>query len=88
MKMDTILFDIRKFRKVRSVKEQQERALQAFLLRAQKARQITKVVCHKIRPVGFTRPRMYGVPKLHKEGPILSMVNAPQHAMAKWFTDM
>ena len=35
---------------------------------------------------------MYGVPKIHKEDnplrPILSMVNAPRLAMAKWLTQL
>ena len=35
---------------------------------------------------------MYGVPKLHKEGtplrPILSMINSPQHELAKWSADI
>ena len=34
---------------------------------------------------------MYGVPKIHKEGiplrPILSMINAPQHKVAKWLAE-
>ena len=46
----------------------------------------------RIRPVDSTRPRMYGLPKLHKQDvplrPILSMTNAPQHAMAKWLTEV
>ena len=49
---------------------------------------ITAEVYEEIRPVGSTRPRMYGVPKVHKVGtplrPILSMTNAPQHQMARW----
>ena len=35
---------------------------------------------------------MDGLPKVHKAGvplrPILSMVNAPQHELAKWLTDI
>ena len=69
---------------------QQERALQALLLRACKNNHITRETYEEIRPVGSTRPRMYGLPKVHKAGvplrPILSMVNAPQHAMARWLS--
>ena len=39
---------------------QQERALQAFLLRAKKSGHITKEAYGRIRSVG-TSPRMYGV---------------------------
>ena len=35
---------------------------------------------------------MYGVPKTHKSGvplrPILSMVNAPKHDLAKWLAEV
>ena len=71
---------------------QQERALQAFLLRALRNGHISRETYERIRPVGSTRPRMYGLPKTHKQGvplrPILSMVNAPQHAMARWLTEV
>ena len=96
-KMETILSDLTKFCRIGKVEEhdrtvQQERALQAFLLRAKNNKHLSKDVYERIRPVGASRPRMYGVPKLHKKGtplrPILSMVNAPQHAMAKWLTEV
>ena len=96
-KMETILSDSTKFCRIGKVEEhdrtvQQERALQAFLLRAKNNKHLSKDVYERIRPVGASRPRMYGVPKLHKKGtplrPILSMVNAPQHAMAKWLTEV
>ena len=71
---------------------QQERALQAFLLRASKEGHITKEQYQRIRPTGSQRPRMYGVPKLHKTGiplrPILSMIRAPQHELAKWLAEI
>ena len=39
---------------------------------------------------GASRPRIYGVPKIHEDGnplrPILSMTNAPQHSM--WLTEV
>lgn len=71
---------------------QEERALQAFLLRAHKKGDISKEVYERIRPVGTTRPRMYGVPKIHKPGvplrPILSMINSPHHETAKWLAEV
>ena len=71
---------------------QQERALQALLLRAVKRKELTREIYEKIRPVGSSRPRMYGLPKIHKTGaplrPILSMIGAPQHAMAGWLTEV
>ena len=71
---------------------QHERALKAFLLRATKAGDLLRPVYDRIRPVGTTRPRMYGVPKVHKTGeplrPILSMIKSPQHERAKWLAEV
>ena len=95
-KMEMILSDTTKFQRIGDAEGndntlKQERALQAFLLREWKAKHITRDTYDRIRPVGSTRPRMYGLPKLHKPGaplrPILSMVNAPQHEMAKWLAE-
>ena len=96
-KMEQILGQKNKFRRIGDAVDNdhtllQERALQAFLLRARNNGHISQEVYDRIRPVGSTGPRMYGLPKLHKQGvplrPILSMVNAPQHAMAKWLTEV
>ena len=96
-KMRTILSNEKKFIELGTMEEndntlQQERALQAFLLRAHKAGHLTREVYERIRPSGTNRPRMYGVPKVHKPEvplrPILSMSNAPQHAMAKWLMEI
>ena len=63
-----------------------------YLLRANKEKQLSREVYDKVRPVGLTRPHMYGVPKIHKEGnplrPILSMKNSPQHKLTKWLTEV
>ena len=94
-KMMSILSDEKKFERIGNAETndttlQQERSLQAFLLRQYKAGHISQEVYAQIRPrpVGSSRPRMYGSPKTHKPGvplrPILSMVNAPQHELAKW----
>ena len=96
-KMLAILSQQDKFLRLGDVAENdntvlQERALQAFLLRAVKRKDLPMDVYNRIRPVGSSRPRMYGLPKIHKEGaplrPILSMVNAPQHEMARWLTEV
>ena len=92
-KMEDVLSQKDKFELIGNAEEndttiQQERALQAFLLRARKNGHISKEEYDRVRPVGSCRPRLYGVPKIHKPGaplrPILSMVNAPQQELAKW----
>ena len=96
-KMDQILLDRTKFRMIGDADAVDntaldERALQAFLLRAKNVGDLPKAVYERIRPVGSTRPRMYGLPKVHKEGvplrPILSMINSPHHEMAKWLGEV
>ena len=50
---------------------------------------LSSTIADQIRPTGSIRPRLYGLPKTHKEGvplrPILSMVGSSQHRIAKWF---
>ena len=46
-----------------------------------------------MRPVGSTRPRAYGLPKIHKPRPIpvrhiISMSGSPQYAISKWLADL
>ena len=45
-----------------------------------------------IRPTGSQRPRMYGLPKIHKKDvpfrPILSMTGSAQHQLATWLTSV
>ena len=80
--MLSILGDGMKFVKIGDVSSndstnQQERALQAFLLRAVKNNHLSRDVYERIRPLGATRPRMYGLPKTQKPDvplrPILSI---------------
>ena len=96
-KMEEILSQPDKFEKLgdTATKDRtlmQERALQALLLREKKKGHITNEEYNRIRPVGTARPRMYGVPKVHKTGaplrPILSMENAPHYEMAKWIAEL
>ncbi|CAH8579694.1 unnamed protein product [Dicrocoelium dendriticum] len=52
---------------------------------------ITKCEFEKLRPSGGHLPRLYGLPKVHKEGapmrPILDMVSSPQHLIAQWMVE-
>ena len=46
----------------------------------------------KLKPIGCGIPKMYGLPKIHKDmcpvRPILSMVGSPTHALAQWLADI
>ena len=43
-------------------------------------------------PTDSQRPRMYGLPKTHKENiplrPVLSMIGSSQHELAKWLAEI
>ena len=69
-----------------------ESAFQRRLKRLLDDKVISLKVYEAIRPTGSQRPLLYGLPKTHKQGiplrPILSMVNSPQHPLAKWCTDL
>ena len=47
---------------------------------------------YKIRPTGSQRPRMFGLPKIHKQDvplrSILSMSGSAQHQLAQWLTSV
>ena len=53
-----------------------------------KLKHISLSVYNAIRPTGSQRPKLYGLPKTPKAGcplrPILSMINSPQHKLAKF----
>ena len=97
-KMLDILNDKTKFECLGSCAEcdktgQNERALQAFLLRKVREGKLDAEVYDRIRPSGSMRPRLYGLPKVHKPDPIplrpiLSMVGSAQHEMARWLGEL
>ena len=64
-----------------------ETKLQNRLRELLNSEQLPKQVYDEIRSTSSQRPRMYGLPKTHKEGtplrPILSMVGSSHHELAK-----
>ena len=92
-KMMDILKDETKFKYLDGVTEhvctpQVEGQIVKRLLQLLKRGELSKEVYDRIKPVGAQRPRMYDLPKIHKENiplrPILSMVRSAQHELAKW----
>ena len=72
---------------------QNERSLQTYLLRQRKAGEISSEVYDRVRPTGSVRPRMYGLPKVHKPKPIplrpiLSMAGSAEHELARWLAEV
>ena len=69
-----------------------ELQIQRRLLELKKKNLILVRVYEAIRPMGSQRPRMYGLPKTHKNdvplSPILSMTGSVQHQLAKWLTSV
>ena len=92
-KMECILSDTSKFKLLGPVSEfdkteKNEAKLQRHLLKLVKADELPQNVYQVIRPTGSQRPRMYGLPKIHKQNvpcrPILSMIGSAQHELAKF----
>ena len=57
------------------------------MLKLVKADELPQNVYQVIRPTGSQRPRMHGLPKIHKQNacrPILSMIGSAQHELAKF----
>ena len=69
-----------------------ESRLQKRLLDLVKADLMPKWIYDAIRPTGSQRPRIYGLPKTHREGtllrPILSMTSSSLHELGKWLADL
>ena len=65
-----------------------ESKIQRDLLKLVKRKELSRQVYESIRPSGSQRPRLYGLPKTHKENqplrPILSMVNSATHKLSQW----
>ena len=94
-KMAAILQDQSKFMALGPVADydntaKTERELRKRICDLVKKKKLTKDVQEIIRPTGSVRPRMYGLPKIHKTGtplrPILAMIGSCQHKLAKWLT--
>ena len=92
-KMANILSDNTKFLKIGPSERfdftaKIESAINRRLRNFRKSGLISDSVHDAIRPVGSQRPKLYGLPKTHKEGcplrPILSMINSPQNKLAKF----
>ena len=69
-----------------------EKKLQSYLKRLRTRKEISLDVYDRITPTGSARPRLYGLPKVHKPGvplrPILSMVGSPQYGISKWLCEL
>ena len=94
-KMNNILSDDSKFERLGPVSDfdktaYNETKLQRYLLNLVKNDDLPRTVYDVIRPTGSQRPRMYGLPKTHKEStpcrPILSMIGSAQHELAKFLS--
>ena len=96
-KMLTILDDESKFLRLGACDKHDrtmkiEETLQSFLKKLVDSKEITEETYAAICPVGSARPRMYGLPKVHKPGvplrPILSMSSAPQYKVSQWLCSL
>ena len=92
--MKVILNDETKFHKMENEKDktvQIEKALSRLLRELKEQNAIDQITFERIRPIGTTIPRLYGLPKVHKANvplrPILDMCNSPYHTVAKWLAN-
>ena len=92
-KMMTILSDATKFQELGPVfsndkTASSEASLNKFFGELRTSGEITDKLFESIRSTGAIRPRLYGLPKIHKPGvplrPILSMTGSPQYDVSKW----
>ena len=69
-----------------------ETSINSLLSRLKTSGEISDEQFDAVRAIGSTRPRLYGLPKIHKNGcplrPILSMTGSPQFAVSKWLCQL
>ena len=69
-----------------------EAHIQRRLLQLKKESLLLSKIYGRIRPTGSQRPRMYGLPNIHKQDvplrPILSMTGSTQHQLPQWLTSV
>ena len=89
-KMDALLSDTTKFRKMETEKDrtvQIEKSISKLTRCLKQKCVIDAAEFERIPPTGTSIPRLYGLPKVHKDGvplrPILDLSNSPYHALAK-----
>ena len=96
-KMDFILQDNYKFENLGPSSEFDNTAkieahIQRRLLQLKKEGLLPSKIYSRIRPTGSQRPRMYDLPKIHKQDvplpPILLMTGSAQHQLAQWLTSV
>ncbi|CAH8568118.1 unnamed protein product [Dicrocoelium dendriticum] len=94
-KMNAILNDHSKFRMMETEKDKTasiEKTVTKLLRCLKQENAIDSVVFEYTRPSGTVIPRLYGLPKVHKEGlplrPILDMCDSPYHSTAKWLAKL
>ncbi|BHF80485.1 hypothetical protein SprV_0702361300 [Sparganum proliferum] len=93
-KLEEILSDRSKFTKSEKDKDRTE-AVEGQLTTTRKdlckEGHLSSKEYERLRPVGSTIPRMYGLPEIHKQGlplrPILNMRDSPYHTVAKWLVE-
>jgi len=92
-KMLSILEDDAKFRRLGPADSSDrtniiEQALVDFLRTLKNQSEISETLFDRIKPIGSSRPRLYGLPKIHKPDcplrPILSMSGSPQYKVSVW----
>ena len=69
-----------------------DQSIRTYLKELNEACEIPKSVYDRVYPLGSVRPRMYGLPKIHKPDvplrPILSMRGSAQYDLSKWLCEL
>ncbi|VDO94133.1 unnamed protein product [Schistosoma margrebowiei] len=88
--MKALLNDKSKFQKLavkNDVADKIEKKLTDSVKEIKQQRVISEKVFEMLKPTGTIKPRLYGLPKIHKRGlplrPVLDMNNSAYHAIAK-----
>ena len=94
-KMYDIIGDTKRFLpddKGKDMTQQTEKNISKILHRLFRDKVIDNALLNSLKPRGSQLPRMYGLPKIHKNSvplrPILAMMSSPQHKLARWLASI
>jgi hypothetical protein len=94
-KMSLVLADSTKFERDEfqiDLTHKIEKQVSSSVSRLAQQHVISRATAKSLTPSGSCIPKLYGLPKTHKDGmplrPILSMVNTPTHRLAQWLAQL
>ena len=92
-KVRELLNDTTSYRRLpKDPTQAQETKISSMLRELHKKKEIAKPIYDRLRPTGSQPPRLYGLPKIHKQSvplrPIVSCIGSPSYKLSKYIASI